>query len=53
LIKGSKPAQEPFDYDRRPSEAAPEASQVQSLGRKRLELAAALEPVGQTVEGNR
>jgi len=53
LIKGSKPVRERVVYDRRPLEAAPEASPVQNPVRKHLELAAALEPVGQTVAGNR
>ena len=52
-VKGSKPAQEPSDYDRRPAEADPGTSPVQNPGRKRLELAAAPEPVGQTVAGTR
>jgi hypothetical protein len=52
-VKGLKPAQEPSDYDRRPAEAEPGTSPVQNPGRKRLELAAAPEPVGQTVAGTR
>jgi len=53
-IKDSKSVRESFVYDQRPlAGATTDASLVQNLGRKRLELAAALEPVGQTVAGNR